>query len=238
MAAKGAKPCIRCGGTIPTVSRGRVLATKYCGYVCHRLAQQERAVARPEKQPRPCPRCEKPFVPKWMGRTWQKYCSSGCRIRGYAMVAVTCASCGSSFQKRAAYANRSEWHACSVKCRRDFNHGSNHHAYRGDVVHFRGDNWGRLSRETRKRDGHRCRRCGRPKHDGERAFPVDHVIPWRMFTDKDAANADTNLATLCHQCHMRKTAVEERALLRGDWLTFRRYLLDIGLDHIRPGSWV
>lgn len=57
-----------------------------------------------------------------------------------------------------------------------------------------------------------CRECAR-RGLRVRATDVDHVVPfegdWKLFTDP------TNLQSLCHSCHGRKTAAESRAKARG-----------------------
>ena len=57
-----------------------------------------------------------------------------------------------------------------------------------------------------------CRECAR-RGERVRATDVDHVIPhrgnWALFIDP------SNLQSLCHSCHSRKTAAEMAAEKRG-----------------------
>jgi predicted HNH restriction endonuclease len=59
------------------------------------------------------------------------------------------------------------------------------------------------------------------EENGQR-LSVDHVIPWRTFTDEAAANAGTNLVALCRSCHAKKQRAES-LWLRGDVLDMQRY---------------
>jgi HNH endonuclease len=73
-----------------------------------------------------------------------------------------------------------------------------------------------------------CRRCGTPRWE-EEAWPIDHLIPRRLFPlTGDDAHAVTNLALLCASCHAFKTHVVEPAFYQGDVQTFRRFLEVVG----------
>ena len=64
----------------------------------------------------------------------------------------------------------------------------------------------------------------------ERAFPVDHVRPWRSFEIREEADDPMNLVTLCHACHAWKTHTVEHKWLRGNVQPFKQFLRDVGLD--------
>jgi len=61
--------------------------------------------------------------------------------------------------------------------------------------------WGRRRRRVLRRDGYRCRRCGKPATD------VDHVVP-------GDDHSDGNLQALCSDCHDAKTLEEAAAARR------------------------
>ena len=62
--------------------------------------------------------------------------------------------------------------------------------------------WQAVRRAVFKRDGYRCRACGRPGR-----LECDHVIP----LDRGGAPYDMdNLQTLCRSCHFAKTGDENR----------------------------
>lgn len=53
-----------------------------------------------------------------------------------------------------------------------------------------------------RRDGFTCQCCGIVRSDHE----IDHRIP----LEQGGSNGDSNLWTLCHDCHARKTADEAK----------------------------
>ena len=95
--------------------------------------------------------------------------------------------------------------------------------YRGAMDPNRGKGWARLAKAIRERDNHTCQRCGVVHVAGQKAFHVDHIQPWRTFTDKLKANEPTNLATLCMRCHAIKTTIYEKRWLKGDVLGMQQY---------------
>lgn len=230
--------CRECGGGFELRSRGRILAKKYCSQACQRQALRTRASRRAERHPKICRQCGTTFTARqFSGCSWSKFCGARC-ARAFAardrFTSVTCAACGMQFQRRTAFVKRAKWHTCSVACRLQFNRSENHHQFRAESI---GDpnrragvgQWKALARSIRERDKHTCRRCRRVHQSNERAYPVDHVVPWRVFEDKAQANDPSNLATLCHSCHTWKTTTVEAAYFRGDLLGLQNYRKIIGL---------
>ena len=62
--------------------------------------------------------------------------------------------------------------------------------------------WAALRRRVFRRDGYRCRACGRPGR-----LECDHVVPLRQ--GGPLLHVD-NLQTLCRSCHIEKTRSENR----------------------------
>ena len=60
------------------------------------------------------------------------------------------------------------------------------------MKNFRGDEWAEISMRVLKRDGFKCRKCGKKYYLG-----VHHIIPWKKNPD----NSMKNLITLCSSCH-------------------------------------
>jgi 5-methylcytosine-specific restriction endonuclease McrA len=107
---------------------------------------------------------------------------------------------------------------CSLACARKYLVGPRNPLWRGGSDPNRGSAWVKLSEAIRKRDGYCCRRCGKRQDEQKIKLAVDHIRPWRSFTDKSLANQPDNLAALCSECHGHKTHVVERAWLMGDVL--------------------
>lgn len=60
-------------------------------------------------------------------------------------------------------------------------------------------NWQAISAAVLKRDGYRCRKCGRTKSDGVR-LEANHIVP----ICRGGTTAMYNLETLCERCHSHK----------------------------------
>lgn len=151
------------------------------------------------------------------------------RLKRHVTSPMACAQCGAAFERR----TRREWPSefrrrkyCSPACVAVAHQGNGGAMWRGGEIHTRGPGWIKRAETIRRRDGYCCQRCGRHQDEnGGRRLSVDHIIPWRAFTDdqKDAANAPANLVSLCTPCHGWKTAHAEQRWLRGDVLDFKQY---------------
>lgn len=96
--------------------------------------------------------------------------------------------------------------------------GEDHHSWKGGC-HPYGPNWHEQREERLERDDYQCVVCGigddEHREANGRGLDVHHVIPLRKFvTDGDldhtAANALTNLISLCRTCHARWEGIELR----------------------------
>lgn len=93
-----------------------------------------------------------------------------------------------------------------------------------------GPEWPQIREAVRRRDGYRCRLCGRPEEG--RQHDVHHKVPFRLFRgpdgqiDRRRANALDNLVTLCAECHrLAERNVRVRSGLAG---------LAYALGHLAP----
>ena len=60
-----------------------------------------------------------------------------------------------------------------------------------------------------------CQVCGKPEAPGQQ-HDVHHKVPFRAFTNPEAANQPDNLMTLCSVCHRRaELSVRMRSGLSG-----------------------
>jgi 5-methylcytosine-specific restriction endonuclease McrA len=75
---------------------------------------------------------------------------------------------------------------------------------------YYGANWQASRRKARARDG-ACVRCGATS-----ALAVHHIIPIRLWPDREAANALANLVTLCAACHRKVEAARQWVNLGND----------------------
>lgn len=179
------------------------------------------------RKPRPCKQCGTQFWPLATLRTSGSFCSLKCVhawMRAHAFVEVICEQCGAKVQRRASARKRHRTF-CSLACSGVFFSGRESFMFRGGRERGRGKGWERRAEEIRKRDGYQCLRCGKSQQENGRRLSVDHIIPWRCFTDdqKDLANDHKNLASLCIGCHSQKTSRAEQKWLRGDRLDFKAY---------------
>lgn len=63
--------------------------------------------------------------------------------------------------------------------------------------------WRSVRKSVLERDLYICQYCGRPD-----SFTVDHTTPLEVYVQ--GALEPKNLKTICHTCHQRKTAIEQR----------------------------
>lgn len=69
-----------------------------------------------------------------------------------------------------------------------------------------GKSWDEVRQLVYKRDGHRCRACGKAKGEGGvRKLNAHHILLLRV----SQTNSPKNLITLCDECHMQ---IESKAL--------------------------
>lgn len=215
-----AKPCVVCGK--PGSPNGKTCSAK-CGYAYRKSHS---------RGTRQCPHCREWFTkPKSTLRSQGKYCSRPCFLAVHnlrpQMKTVACETCGGKFKRTAAALARTARHFCSTRCWSELVRGEEHQAYRGGSDPNRGSNWQKLAESIRVRDGHRCRRCNKTQEENGQKLSVDHVIPWRSFTDKALANVESNLVSLCRACHSWKSHTAERRWLKGDVLGLAQYIRSV-----------
>lgn len=163
----------------------------------------------------------KPYMLKKPGN---HFCGSACygewqrehpRKKTRAHVTKPCETCGLPVTRA-----QSQFHDhvfCSRACLAVWasarHAGELNAAWLGGHSQYRGPNWSKQRAAARKRDGHKCKRCGVKG----KSLPVHHVRPFRLFADYREANRLQNLRTLCPECHMMEEAEfwSSRPLLRG-----------------------
>jgi hypothetical protein len=191
--------------------------SKACGYKLRKLTTRTQ---------RTCKHCHKLFWPIRQTRSgFTKFCSRQCYYDGTKPVFAdaACITCGATVRRRAGrFTGRIA--VCSRECQAAYFSGANHPLHRGDQDPNRGARWRQLAATIRLRDRFECQRCGKfESENGGKKLSVDHIVPWRLFEDKAAANDPDNLASLCHACHAHKTVYVEPRYLRGDMMAFAKY---------------
>jgi 5-methylcytosine-specific restriction endonuclease McrA len=103
-------------------------------------------------------------------------------------------------------------HFCSLECKYEWHRtvpvGENSPQWRGGAERYYGPNWRKQRRRARKRDGYRCRVCGKTQKQNGKSLDVHHIIPFKDFNyipeENDnymQANDLSNLVSLCRFCH-------------------------------------
>jgi len=217
------------------------LVRKYCSRACMGKAAQARAKTR---RPANCEHCHKPFISitgAWRRNRWAKYCSEPCRravlSRRPQFLTAKCTMCSATFKRTAAALKRVRFSFCSQQCRSAYFVDDRSPVYRGDKDPNRGARWNRLADTIRSRDNFQCRRCQCSQEENGQKLSVDHVRPWRSFTDKALANHHDNLAALCRKCHSYKTTTVESAWLRGDVIAWKQWIASLNLPSAKFG-WI
>lgn len=174
---------------------------------------------------RECAHCGNEFlvVPSRLRHGRGLHCSPACqyaarRARPKNVIQFECIGCGSSFTRSPSVArsHKGAGKYCTRACRDLHWLGPlNPNWQNGDKVYKRGSHWFSIRRKILARDGNKCVDCGSPD-----ALHVHHIIPFRMFADKIAANADDNLITLCAPCHRREDAKHKWVALPSGVLRF------------------
>lgn len=166
-----------------------------------------------------------------------RFCRGGCKTLlpaappGRLRASAFCARCRAVKARRIDQGQRSQPPAPSPMARD------------GGPALFYGRRWRTIAEQVRLRDRGTCRRCGRAWtfEDGRR-WPVDHIVPRRLFVrrngtyDDKAGNRLRNLALLCPGCHGFVTARAERLALQGDTHDQRAYLRSLALTRLDLGT--
>lgn len=185
---------------------------------------------------RPCDTCGKMYRPhsvskKRRGEQHAHFCSTACttlwrsghskgtppRMVGErhpmwkgASAERPCDECGKIFRPRSRPKNKHFF--CSAACMGAYTSkhraGPNSKLWLGGSLHYYGPNWNAQKRAARKRDGYKCRACGKPQKKNGHSLDVHHVKPFRTFgyilgvnDNYLRANNLTNLVSLCKHCH-------------------------------------
>lgn len=165
-----------------------------------------------------CDTCSKEIerAPAEIKKKTKHFCSQECRLADATKGAVEyeCEICGAKIIRKQWEVTKGTHRFCGRKCSaiwHAYTHvGPNSPAWRGGRTRYYGENWLRQSRAARKRDNYTCQVCGKHQDENKKLLDVHHIIPFREFMyvpgeneNYTAANALSNLITLCPDCHKK-----------------------------------
>jgi 5-methylcytosine-specific restriction endonuclease McrA len=190
--------CQQCGQQFRTSPSRIKLGNRFCSFECRCQSQRVRVEVK-------CLQCEKEFKvrPSEIAHGRGKYCSVQCKTLGKKKRIIhNCDYCGKPVETLTARLKEDRRKYCSTECSGLGHRGSKSHHWQGGVSHNYGSNWREQSKLVRQRDDNTCQYCRRKQRNGERKFPIHHIVKRRDFNgDYEAANALSNLILLCHNCH-------------------------------------
>jgi len=115
-----------------------------------------------------------------------------------------CEQCGDVMEVLQSDLQRSGRRFCSRECHGQWlsenRVGEDHHQWEGGAISYGGE-WWSVRRKARKRDQHRCQRCGKTRTEIGREPDVHHKTPVREFDDPADAHTLDNVVCLCRSCH-------------------------------------
>lgn len=119
---------------------------------------------------------------------------------------VECENCGESFTRQNnQLINREKTfccHLCYSHWMSENQTGESSPSWRGGWSSNRGNYWDVISEKIRERDGYHCQDCKVPQKDEK--LHVHHIIPFRFFDTPERANKESNLISLCKNCHFKQ----------------------------------
>lgn len=171
-----------------------------------------------------CDICGKEFDREKCKIGENNFCSSDCRaswiresgiLRGEnhpnhsPKTDIECETCGEVFEVKPSYGHRARF--CSVDCygswRSKNMQGEDNPRYTGYVESYRPGFTFRLKEEIRERDESQCVCCGMSQDEHleicDKRLHVHHIQPYHTFDNPRDAHFDSNLITLCYQCHSK-----------------------------------
>ena len=81
--------------------------------------------------------------------------------------------------------------------------------------------WAWVRRQAFRRDGYRCRSCGKASR-----LECDHVVPLHVDPDQDPYDPD-GCQTLCRRCHIAKTRAENTRPVTPEQIKWRNVVEEL-----------
>ena len=216
--------CAQCGKqVIVTPSKDR--SGKRCEKVfCSRGCYDQFRINIANERTRKCDNCGKNYVPRYGRHGGDRFCSSECRNLGMKAEPRHCVCCDTwmtpikFMPATGKFISNTKGKVCSHECCIEWIkqnpvrkakisaafQGSKHPNWRGGPLVIQHQSaWARLASSIRDRDGHKCKKCGKPESgNGRKALEVHHIVPRRECLSVEIANHPDNLISLCTSCHM------------------------------------
>lgn len=128
-------------------------------------------------------------------RKGTKYCSEKCNKIGTKrkMVKCNCDCCGVEFERPSFTVASNKRAFCSKKCGQRQFARENPNRY--------GSRWSRIRERKVKKDNYTCNRCKKQTFEPY-GLNVHHIVPIEEFSIIEEAHIESNLETLCYECHM------------------------------------
>ena len=206
--------CDTCGKTYERrPSTANLGKHTYCSHACRieghkRLNIVTCTICGKEMTRRDCELSRRPFCSKACLKVWRSEYRN-------TRSDVPCLQCGKTIRRKAHKLKDNKQQFCGRAClgrwRSENQAGANNPLWKGGYgTHYYGPNWPMQQRAARKRDGYKCRHCGKTAKQNKRTLDVHHIKPFCEFSyipDQNEtylqANDLTNLITLCQVCHKR-----------------------------------
>lgn len=125
-------------------------------------------------------------------------------------VEVECSNCGDTLHRKPSSVEGKDRVFCDMDCYSEWKSenlvGERHPSYVERPVK-RNRCPPSIKKEVRERDNHQCQQCGMgtAEHKERRGtvLQVHHIVPSHKFDDRERANGESNLITLCWLCHRK-----------------------------------
>lgn len=153
----------------------------YCSIICKKRRFKNNCVT-----------CNKEYL---TDRKGTKYCNEECMKLGQKkkIVKCICECCKEEFERPSFTVASNKRVFCSKRCgQRQFSR---------DNPNRYGSRWSRIRERKVKADDYTCNRCNKQTFESY-GLNVHHIVPIEEFSTIEEANIESNLETLCYECHM------------------------------------
>lgn len=148
--------------------------------------------------------------------TCSSYCSS---LRSILIknngIYIQCDYCSKALYVSKGSINKKKYHFCNSDCDRNYRKyvtNIGNIKLRKTGKKYYGENWRKIAREVRHRDGNKCCDCGVDEFTYGKKMSVHHKIPFVYFDTYQSANKKDNLVSLCESCHRKRHSGKGHAL--------------------------